>query len=183
MKALLQITTVITLVGYPFAVYLGLQYLSGSLIAIVLCALLIIRLGLSKAQAKPMLIPILVGIGLTAGSFIAKKQDWLLFYPVVINLTMLGLFSYSLYKGPCMIERFARLKHADLPLSAIPYLQKVTKIWCLFFILNGAVALYTALACTLETWTLYNGFIAYLLMATLLGGEWIYRRFWLLPHE
>ena len=109
----------------------------------------------------------------------AKRSDWLLYYPVVINLTMLALFSYSLYQGPSMIERLARLKEPDLPDEAIGYLKKVTLLWCGLFILNGSMAAYTAAFTSLATWTLYNGLIAYVLMGLLLGGEWLYRSFWL----
>ena len=49
-------------------------------------------------------------------------------------------------------------------------------IWCLFFIVNGAIALVTVLSKNQALWTLYNGLISYLLMGTLLGGEWLYRK-------
>jgi uncharacterized membrane protein len=35
--------------------------------------------------------------------------------------------------------------------------------------------LYTALWTSAETWTLYNGLIAYLLIGALVGGEWLIR--------
>jgi uncharacterized membrane protein len=144
-----------------------------------LCLLLILRLVVQKQQVKSMVLPVLVGIGLTASSVIAKRHDWLLYYPVVINISMLALFAYSLKLGPSMVERLARLKEPDLPDEATPYLKKVTLIWCGLFIFNGAVALYTARYASLEVWTLYNGLIAYLLIGSLLGGEWLYRTIWL----
>ncbi|MCL1047418.1 hypothetical protein L2737_19130 [Shewanella electrodiphila] len=183
MVLLLQIVTAIVIICYPLAVYFGLQYLPPGTIALLLCAILIARLALNKRQLKTMVLPILVGIGLTAASFIAKRNDWLLYYPVVINMTMLGLFTSSLIKGPSMIERLAKLKEPDLPDSAIPYLNNVTRLWCGLFIINGLAAFYTAEFATLELWTLYNGLIAYIFMGLLLGGEWIYRNFWLKKHE
>ncbi|WP_133180337.1 hypothetical protein [Shewanella decolorationis] len=179
MRVLLQVLTALALIAYPVAVYLGLNYLPAGTIALILCLLLVVRLMLQKQKVKTLVLPLLVGIGLTAGSFVAKRSDWLLYYPVVINLTMLALFSYSLYQGPSMIERFARLKEPDLPDEAIGYLKKVTLLWCGLFILNGTVAAYTAAFTSLATWTLYNGLIAYVLMGLLLGGEWLYRSFWL----
>ncbi len=179
MRLLLQLVTGLLVIGYPIAVYFGLNYLPPGIIALVLCLILLLRLAILKQQVKSMLIPVLVGIGLTAGSFIAKRNDWLLYYPVVINLSMLFLFGHSLKQGPSMIERLARLKQPDLPDEAIPYLRKVTQLWCGLFILNGTVAFYTAQFTSLEFWTLYNGFIAYLLIGTLLGGEWLYRTLWL----
>ncbi|BAJ04065.1 COG4648 family protein [Shewanella violacea] len=179
MRLFLQIVTGILLLAYPLAVYFGLNYLPTGTIAMVLCCILITRLLIQKQQVKAMILPIIVGIGLTAASFIAKRHDWLLYYPVVINLSMLMLFAYSLKLGPCMIERLARLKEPELPDEAIPYLIKVTKIWCGLFVFNGSVALYTAHYASLEIWTLYNGLIAYLLIGSLLGGEWLYRTIWL----
>ncbi|MCL1138043.1 hypothetical protein [Shewanella pneumatophori] len=179
MRLFLQIVTSIVVIAYPLAVYFGLHYLPAGSIALGLCAVLIIRLLLQQQQVKALLLPIIVGISLTAGSFIAKQNDWLLYYPVVINLTMLSLFGYSLKHGPSMIERLARLKEPELPDAAIGYLNRVTLIWCGLFIFNGAMALYTALYTSIETWTLYNGLIAYLLIGSLLGGEWLYRTFWL----
>ena len=179
MRLFLQIVTGTLLLGYPLAVYFGLNYLPTGTIAMVLCCFLILRLLIQKQQVKAMILPILVGIGLTAASFIAKRHDWLLYYPVVINLSMLMLFVYSLKLGPSMIERLARLKEPELPHEATPYLKKVTLIWCGLFVFNGSMALYTALYASLEIWTLYNGLIAYLLIGSLLGGEWLYRTIWL----
>ena len=40
---------------------------------------------------------------------------------------------------------------------------------------NGAIALYTATLTPLATWALYNGFIAYLLIGTMFGAEFLVR--------
>ena len=45
----------------------------------------------------------------------------------------------------------------------------------LFFIVNGAIALWTALAASDATWALYNGLIAYGLMGAMFAGEWLLR--------
>lgn len=183
MRLILQVLTTLVIIAYPLAVYFGLQYLPPGSIALLLCLLLVTRFIVTKQQIKSMALPILIGIGLTAASFIARRNDWLLYYPVVINLSMLGLFGYSLINGPTIIERLARLKEPNLPDSAITYLQTITKLWCGLFIFNATVAAYTAVATSIEIWTLYNGLIAYLLMGLLLSGEWIYRRFWLKKNE
>ncbi|WP_025820950.1 hypothetical protein [Shewanella marina] len=179
MRVMLQIITGLILLAYPLAVYFGLNYLPAGTTALLLCGLLVVRLVLQKQALRSMLLPMIVGIGLTLGSFVAKRHDWLLFYPIVINVTMLFLFASSLVNGPSMIEKFARLKHAELPAEAIPYLRKVTLIWCALFIINGSMAAYTAIFTSLATWTLYNGLIAYLLMGCLFAGEWLYRKLWI----
>ena len=94
------------------------------------------------------------------------------FYPVFVNAALLSAFIYSLIVPPSMIERFARLREPDLPAAAIDYTRRVTQIWCVFFAINGAIALITALWASAAIWTLYNGFIAYLLMGILLAGEY-----------
>ena len=45
----------------------------------------------------------------------------------------------------------------------------------------AAISIWSALAASREIWAIYNGFIAYLAMGTLLGGEWLLRRH-LFPH-
>ena len=58
---------------------------------------------------------------------------------------------------------------------ATGYLTRLTAIWAGFFAANGLVALWTTTA-SLEVWTLYNGLISYLLVATLMLSEWLFRR-------
>ena len=105
------------------------------------------------------------------------------FYPVFVNAALLSAFIYSLLVPPPMIERFARLREPELPAAAIGYTRRVTQVWCVFFALNGAIALITALWASASLWTLYNGFIAYLLMGLLFAGEyWVRWRFRLRHH-
>jgi uncharacterized membrane protein len=58
----------------------------------------------------------------------------------------------------------------------VRYTRTITLVWCAFFALNGALAIYTALLTSREAWALYNGFIAYLLMGALIAGERLTRR-------
>jgi uncharacterized membrane protein len=54
------------------------------------------------------------------------------------------------------------------------YLTCLTAVWAGFFAANALIAAWTTTA-SLETWALYNGFIAYLLIGALLGFERLYR--------
>ncbi|MDN4502129.1 hypothetical protein QX776_06930 [Alteromonadaceae bacterium BrNp21-10] len=56
------------------------------------------------------------------------------------------------------------------------YTRKVTIVWSVFFLVNGLIAAYTTFFCDLETWTFYNGFVSYCLMAILGASEWIIRQ-------
>ena len=96
-------------------------------------------------------------------------------YPLLINAVMLSVFAYSLISPPSMIERFARLREPDLPAQAIAYTRRVTQVWCVFFMINGLIALATALWASDAAWSFYNGFIAYLLMGLLFCAEYLVR--------
>jgi uncharacterized membrane protein len=157
--------------SYPFAIFFGIQYLEPRLIAIFLALLLTIRLSVVNHTERLLSI----GLLMYAGFAIWNNQVITLrFYPVVVNAFMLLTFGASLIYPPTVIERLARIQKPDLPLSGIIYTRRVTQIWCIFFLLNGSIALMTALWSSFETWTLYNGLIAYVLIGLLLGGEyWI----------
>ena len=104
-------------------------------------------------------------------------------YPVLVNGALLATFGASLAFPPSMVERFARLREQDLPPAAIAYTRRVTQVWCLFFVFNGAVALGTALWASQAVWALYTGVIAYILMGTLFAVEYLVRlRFKRLHH-
>jgi len=96
-------------------------------------------------------------------------------YPVLVNAMMLGIFGCSLASPQSLIERFARLQEPDLPPAAIRYTRRVTQAWCFFFLVNGSIALATALWASPAVWSLYNGVIAYVLMGLLFGGEYLLR--------
>jgi uncharacterized membrane protein len=98
-------------------------------------------------------------------------------YPVIINAGMLSYFGWTLLSPQSAVERLARLSDPDLPAQAVGYTRRVTMVWCLFFLINASIALYTALWSTLEIWTLYNGLIAYVAMGVLFSTEYVIRRF------
>jgi uncharacterized membrane protein len=97
-------------------------------------------------------------------------------YPVIVNATLLGVFFYSLIVPPTAIERIARKRDPNLPAHAIGYTRRVTQVWCLFFAVNGAIALYLALYASSVLWSLYTGFLAYILIGLLFAGEYCVRR-------
>lgn len=118
-----------------------------------------------------------VAVVLAAIAYWQNESLPLKLYPVVMNAVMLVLFATSLYQKETIIEKFARLKEPNLPQEAIRYIRNLTKVWCVFFIFNGSIALFTALFTSDDWWALYNGFIAYVLIGALFGGEWLYRKY------
>ncbi|MDU7135113.1 MAG: hypothetical protein E6325_27580, partial [Enterobacteriaceae bacterium] len=57
----------------------------------------------------------------------------------------------------------------------IQYTRRVTQVWCLFFIINGGIALFTAMYGDMSLWAAWNGMISYLLIGALMGAEWLVR--------
>ena len=104
-------------------------------------------------------------------------------YPVLINCTLLVVFAYSLFSPPSIIERMARLREPNFPPAAVFYTRRVTQVWCGFFVMNGVIALGTALWASEAVWSLYTSLISYVLMGALFGVEYLYRlRFKRLHH-
>ena len=180
-KRVWQVISGIVLACYPLVIYLGLETMPLNRVAVLIIAVFLLRLLAMKGSRlrflKHLTIPAAVGgITLSSAALLCNNQQALLLYPVLVSLSCLSVFAWSLVKPPSIIECFARLQAEDLPEQAIAYTRKVTMIWCLFFIVNGAIALVTVLSKNQALWTLYNGLISYLLMGTLLGGEWLYRK-------
>ena len=117
----------------------------------------------------------LAGIALCAASYVLHAHQWVLLYPVVVNLVMLVVFGGSLWTAMPVVERLARLREPDLSPSG--YVTRAgLPVSGAAFIINGAIALFTVLHADIRLWTLWNGMIAYLLMGTLMAGEWLVRQ-------
>ena len=176
---LLTILSAIVLLAYPFAVYYGLNQWGVGTVAGVLGGLFVLRMfGANKTKLRELKYIAWVSgamgliLALLALSF--KDTSWFTYYPVIVNILMLILFSSSLWQKETLIERFARLQDPKLPDYAIAYTRTVTKVWCLFFIVNGSISLTTSFI-SLDIWTLYNGLISYLLVGLLFSVEWLVR--------
>lgn len=181
MSGLLNVLIAMAVFLYPIAIYFGLQYLEPRWIALLLAALVVIRSFFARStflkSLKSLWLVILVaGLVIAAFSFVQNSTLGLKLYPIIISSSFLAIFSYSLFKPPTVIERIARLQEPDLPEEGIHYTTNVTKIWCVFFIFNILVSLYTVFFTSIEIWTLYNGLISYLLMGLLFFGEFLYRK-------
>jgi len=177
-KALLVVAGLL-LLAYPFAVFYGLNQWGIGGVATLLGALFLLRVvGGNKTRLRELkFIAVMsggVGITLTLLAFVFNNSNWFTYYPVIVNGIMLVVFAQSLTQKESMIERFARIQTPNLPDYAIRYTRNVTKVWCLFFICNGLTALITTFM-SLQTWTLYNGLISYLLAGVLFAIEFMVR--------
>jgi len=161
------------LLAYPALVYFGLQAHSPLAIAAVLVLVTSLRTLLIRDYTS--LLMCLAALTAAIFSWLGDSAIGLKCYPVFISACMLTAFSTSLWRGPSIIERLARLQEPDLPPEGIVYCRKVTQVWCLFFIINGSIACVTVFAED-KIWALYNGLIAYIAMGILFAGEYILRQ-------
>lgn len=175
-----QVATGALLLAWPFVIWFGLAHNSLHWLLPLMALLLVLRLRQARKNAGPMRFVMqsvaLAGIALCVASVLLKTHQLLLFYPVVVNAVMLSVFGGSLWSAMPLVERLARLRTPDLPPQGIRYTRRVTRIWCLFFIFNGTIALFTALHGDMRIWTTWNGMLSYLLMGALMAGEWLIRR-------
>jgi len=160
---------------YPFAVYFGREQLSARFFALLLGALWLARaLSTPRQPGSRWISAAALGFCLLLG--LADQPVLLRWYPVLVNLLLLGLFGLSLRFGPPLVERLARVREPELPAVAIHYTRQVTKVWAAFFLLNALLAAALTLWAPLAWWALYTGVIAYGLMGLLFAGEWLVRQ-------
>ena len=169
-------------VGYPIAVYLTLQY-AGTGAAIWLLLPIGVLHGFRALRGQRSgwwwLLACLL---LTGWSWVQQSVIGVKFYPVLVSVGLLCVFLWSLRFPPTVIERLARLKEPDLPPFGVVYTRNVTRLWCGFFAINAGIATATVYADD-WIWTLYNGFISYLLMGLLFVGEWLFRQYHRSQHD
>ena len=144
------------------------------LLACALAALALWRWGGSLRRQGVLLL----GLCAVAGVWLALKRADLALkaYPICVNLGLLAVFGQSLWQGPTVVERLATLRQGPLDERGVRYTRTVTQSWCVFFLLNAALSLATALFATERIWALYNGGISYGLMGLMFAGEWLIRR-------
>ncbi|MBR0031655.1 MAG: AMP-binding protein [Treponema sp.] len=139
--------------------------------------------GLKARLRKNARFVFLSGLLLVAALFcLVTGRDLLIkLYPVAMCAIFLFTFGSTLFSPPNICFRFACL--ADKSLSSSlgasfveRYCRKVTVIWCVFFVLNGACALVTVFSNNDTLWSVYNGGISYLLMGILFAVEFFVRR-------
>ena len=164
---------------YPFLAALGVRTLGPGWVLAGLMALLALRsaLGLTRHAPGSLTIGLVLVVAALAAVALYDRDLSVRLYPAFMNAAMLLAFAHTLWRGPSMIERFARLVEPDLPDSGVRYTRIVTWIWVGFFLANGAIAAWTALYASWPTWTFYNGVVAYVGMGVLLLGEMLVRPF------
>jgi uncharacterized membrane protein len=160
--------------AYPVGVYLALGHVGPRWVALLLVALALARAWVTR---ESFWLGAAGGAMLLAGaSFLGNQWGPLKLYPALVNAVMFGLFAMSLWRGPTVVERLARLRESHFPPAAVAYTRRVTQVWCVFFVVNGLAAVATALWASAAAWALYNGLLSYVAMGVLMGAEWLVRR-------
>ncbi len=160
--------------AYPLVVYWALGRFEPRWLALLLFALALLR---AVATRQAVWLVAAAGAGLLALlATLFNDALPLKLYPALVNVVMLGVFATSLVFPPSAIERIARLSEPDLPAHGVAYTRRVTQVWCGFFVVNGTLALATALWASDRVWALYNGLFAYALIGLLFAGEWLVRQ-------
>jgi uncharacterized membrane protein len=169
----------LALLAYPVFVYLALRVASPRVVALGTLVLLALRLafiapGRLAATARAFA-PAGVALGLASlVSLVWNDPRSLLLAPTLASLGLLAAFASS-FLAQETIERLAHAQVGELDADERRYCRRVTGLWCAFFSANAAVSAALALGATRETWALYTGFIAYLLVGALFAAEYLYR--------
>ena len=182
MKFLLPAISGFGLAVYPLVVLVGMRFLELGTLWIGLLILVTLRVVSARwfqRIAMPVRLAVLLALAVLSTLPAFVDLDFMIglrFYPVVANLAILSLFFASLFTERPLAERLARLREKDLPPEGIHYTRRVTQIWVLFLFANLCVAMATALWASDLVWALYNGVIAYGLVALLFSMEYLYRQ-------
>lgn len=165
---------VVLSVAYPLVVYWAMGRFEPRWLAVLLLVLALLR---AVATRQAVWLAAAGGAALLATlATVFNEALPLKLYPALVNAVLLAVFATSLVFPPSAVERIARMTEPDLPPEGVAYTRRVTQVWCVFFVFNGALALVTALWMSDRAWALYNGLIAYVLIGLLFSAEWLVRR-------
>ena len=177
-SALIRTLFVVTIAVYPFLIYFGLDHFPPSVFGMVLVGLLALRYRVLLPSERPILLPVLaILVTYAVMATVLKSSVMLLYYPALVNFCLCAVFLNSLRQGDPLLLRIIRARGWPLSKHGPRYLYRLTAVWAGFFVLNGLISIWTSTV-TIEVWTLYNGLLSYFLIATLVGGEWVFRRYY-----
>ncbi len=182
LSRILSVINVMVSMSWPFIFYWAYENDKVMLITLLLFLLIVLRLVIAYINKASIFKNYKLNVAIGALCILAlliRSYDLMLYYPVLVNAVLLSVFALSLVNGPSFIERIARIKDPNLDARGIAYTKNLTIVWCVFFVINGSISLFTILSNDMELWTLYNGVISYLLIGALMVGEFIFRFFYL----
>lgn len=163
-------------IAYPFAVYFSRDIVSPHEFIAAALILLALRLVAATSEiARFWRVPLLIAGLLLLIASILDSAFAVSAYPALMSLAAAGVFGWSLYCPPSLIERIAVLTEGDLSPGGRIYCRKVTVIWFAWLIANAVIAIALSIWGSLAAWTLWTGLISYLITGTLFAGEIAFR--------
>jgi len=95
---------------------------------------------------------------------------------IAIYLSLLWLFGRTLARGrEPLITGFARRVHGTLPPEMETYTRRLTRAWCVFFLMQAATSAALLTWATLDTWSLFVNVLNLPLVVLMFALEYLYR--------
>ena len=178
-RAALFVTIAVSL-GYPLAIYASLVMNRDAAPWLVLL-MAVVHGGVSlkarrgRAPFRTVTLPILM-MAVAVVSLLSRRASLSLALPTLISVLLFVLFATTLRTERPMLERFARLQTAELTPGERAHCRQFTRIWMVFFLLNGGLTAALALWAPLDWWVAYAGAISYVLIGFMFATEYVLRR-------
>ena len=176
-RRIARLTISLGMLGYPFLVYACIESHPKLTIAL-LGALGVARLAVGGKLDGGRLLGLLgLAAFCTTAWWVGTRFELVKLYPLLVSIGGAAYGSWTMAYPPSAVERIARLSMPNERLDdrKRAYMRRVTAVWVAFFIANGGIAAYTAVATSTAVWAVYNGLVSYLLIGGLLGGEYLFR--------
>lgn len=91
-----------------------------------------------------------------------------------MNLSVCFIFALSL-RGTPLIEKIAKKMGHNLGPKQKEYTRRVTLAWVIFMLCLAIISLITVFLSN-EIWVVFNGLISYVLIAIMIGVEFVIRK-------
>ena len=177
LRVLLSALALACALTYPLVVYFGLTRAGTRFSAWLLILLTLVHTAFRSHELRRLAWRSGLPLPLCAAALYLDDRRYMLAVPVLINAVLFATFFGSLRSERPLVERFARLQVKDLSAAELTYCRSVTKLWCGFFVVNGATAAGLAMAGALSLWTLYTGLISYILVGIVGASEYTVRKY------
>ncbi len=172
-----KLIVMLGVIAYPVLVYGGLRLLEPRWLALAVGAVVLVRelQHWRRGHSTPLLVPLSCMGAILLSVMLFNERRFLLFVPALFNAALFVSFAWTLLAGPSMVETLARRHYGHVPPEHLGYCRRVTGVWSAFFLTNSAVTVWLALYASIEMWTVYTGFLAYVLAGMLFAAEMTYR--------
>ena len=145
---------------------------------LVIISLWIVRVRSISATGKVIAMLLVVAVTALALSGQFSTQLLAKMHPVLVSLGLFAVFSLSIFKPPSVIERVIRSTGRPVSAAAAVYMRAVTWVWAVFFLVNAGIAAWLGASDDVIAWAFYNGFLSYVIIASLMAIEFVVRKWY-----